>query len=250
MPDGFIQSQRVGATWALGAKYLAKSNCAVIGIYGSGQQAPAFLEAHYLVCPTIKRVNVYSLTREHRIAFANKMRKKLNLDVVAVDEPRDVMKNADIVMSVTTALEPVIKGIWAEPGMHACCISPNQIDEDFFRKVDLWVAHHRLSSLTFRTGGVPMREYREEYFADADKGSYEKVPTLDDLVCSRVPGRTSEHQITYFGGISRPGVEEGFGSSGTGIQFAAIGYDIYKRAKEAGLGREIPVEWFLQELHP
>jgi ornithine cyclodeaminase/alanine dehydrogenase-like protein (mu-crystallin family) len=33
-PDGYIQSQRVGATWALGAKYLARKNCQVIGMYG------------------------------------------------------------------------------------------------------------------------------------------------------------------------------------------------------------------------
>ena len=37
---------------------------------------------------------------------------------------------------------------------------------------------------------------------------------------------------------------------GTGVQFAAMGYVAYKGAKEKGLGRHIPGEWFLQDIKP
>ena len=37
---------------------------------------------------------------------------------------------------------------------------------------------------------------------------------------------------------------------GTGVQFAAMGYCAYKAAREAGLGHEIPTEWFLQDIKP
>jgi len=36
----------------------------------------------------------------------------------------------------------------------------------------------------------------------------------------------------------------------TGIQFAAIGYSAYRAAKGKGLGREIPTDWFLQDIKP
>jgi ornithine cyclodeaminase/alanine dehydrogenase-like protein (mu-crystallin family) len=63
MPDGYLQSQRVGATWAIAAKYLAREDVDTIAIYGSGQQAPAFLEAHCRVRPGVKRTKVYSRPR-------------------------------------------------------------------------------------------------------------------------------------------------------------------------------------------
>ena len=43
-PDGFIQAIRVGVTNALSAKYMARPDCSVLGVYGSGWQArPAVL---------------------------------------------------------------------------------------------------------------------------------------------------------------------------------------------------------------
>ena len=254
MPDGYIQSQRVGATWAIGAKYLARERCETIAIYGSGQQAPAFLEAHCRVRPTVKRVQVYSPTPEHRRAFAERMSRKLEIDVVPVDQPRDAMRGADIVMSVNNAREPVVFSDWLEPGMHVCAISPGQTnEEEFFKKVDVWVAHHRLTSMVFSSESYAHEDPRRRQRA---KGSAEEVdlaavPTLADLLCGRVSGRTDDRQITYFGGrnLGEMG-EDSFGSSGTGIQFSALGYDIYRRAKELGIGHEIPSDWFLETLHP
>ena len=258
MPDGYLQSQRVGATWALAAKYLAKRECKTIGLFGSGQQAPAFLEAHFLARPTVSRAKVWSPNPDHRRAFADKMSRKLRIEVVAVDQPREVMKDADIVMTATNArLEPLIKGEWAEEGMHASCISPGQMDDNFFKKVDLWVAHHRLTSLIAKTSTISKALGGMMGTPPSKTLDYDQVPTLADLLSGRHPGRTDDRQITYFGGMPRvkedPSIGEdfeGFGSSGTGVQFAAIGYQVYKKARELGLGREIPTDWFLQDLHP
>lgn len=249
MPDGYIQSQRVGATWALGAKYLARHNCETIGIFGSGQQAPAFLQAHCLVRPGVKLTKVYSPSKEHRTKFATQMSERLKVEVIPVNQPRDVMRGSDIVLSATNAREPVVLGNWVEPGMHIGCISPGQADDDFFAKVDIWVAFHRLTSLVVRSHDVPFPEKGPitQRFQDLEP---DEILTLMDLLCDRVAGRSDERQITYFGGINLPGETEGFGSSGIGVQFAVIGHDIYKRALESGFGREIPGEWFLEDWHP
>jgi len=39
-------------------------------------------------------------------------------------------------------------------------------------------------------------------------------------------------------------------NAGTGVQFAAMGYCAHRAAKEKGLGREIPTEWFPQNIKP
>ena len=61
--------------------------------------------------------------------------------------------------------------------------------------------------------------------------------TLADLVAGTVKGRTSPDQITY---SERGNLQ--------GAQFHAVAGKVYELAKRAGLGREIPTEWFLQDI--
>jgi len=68
---------------------------------------------------------------------------------------------------------------------------------------------------------------------------WSRYPEIQDLLVGRVPGRASEKQITFF-----------LNNVGTGVQFAAMGYCAFRAAKEKGLGREIPTEWFLQDIKP
>jgi hypothetical protein len=35
-----------------------------------------------------------------------------------------------------------------------------------------------------------------------------------------------------------------------GAQFAAVGKKVYDAAKKRGIGREVPLEWFTQDVHP
>jgi ornithine cyclodeaminase/alanine dehydrogenase-like protein (mu-crystallin family) len=61
--------------------------------------------------------------------------------------------------------------------------------------------------------------------------------TLDDIASGRVKGRSSPDQITY---SERGNLQ--------GAQFYAVAGRVYELAKRAGLGREIPTEWFLQDI--
>ena len=65
----------------------------------------------------------------------------------------------------------------------------------------------------------------------------EKRIALADLVHGKVKGRTSNDQITY---SERGNLQ--------GAQFFAVAGRVYELAKKAGLGREIPTEWFLQTI--
>ena len=53
----------------------------------------------------------------------------------------------------------------------------------------------------------------------------------------KVNGRTSADQITY---SERGNLQ--------GAQFYAVAGKVYEAARRAGLGREIPTEWFLQDI--
>jgi hypothetical protein len=65
----------------------------------------------------------------------------------------------------------------------------------------------------------------------------EKLVYLEDLVTGRNKGRTSRDQITW---SERGNLQ--------GAQFYAVAGRIYEAARAKGLGREIPTEWFLQDI--
>ena len=72
-------------------------------------------------------------------------------------------------------------------------------------------------------------------------GSYRGVdrsdaPTLADLVSGKVVGRANDDQLTCY-----------YNVPGSGLQFAAVAFRAYELAKAAGIGRELPTEWFLQD---
>ncbi|HEX2229375.1 MAG TPA: hypothetical protein VHM64_19750, partial [Candidatus Binatia bacterium] len=68
---------------------------------------------------------------------------------------------------------------------------------------------------------------------------WKSLPTLPELICGRIKGREDDEQITGF-----------VNNIGMGAQFAAVGKKVYDAAKAKGLGREVPSEWFTQDVHP
>jgi alanine dehydrogenase len=67
---------------------------------------------------------------------------------------------------------------------------------------------------------------------------FHRYPLLEEVVAGKALGRQTPEEITYF-----------WNNAGLGLQFAAVGYVIFKGAKERGLGREIPTDWLTQEFH-
>jgi ornithine cyclodeaminase/alanine dehydrogenase-like protein (mu-crystallin family) len=55
----------------------------------------------------------------------------------------------------------------------------------------------------------------------------------------RTPGRQSDGEITGF-----------VNNLGLGVQFAAVGAKVYEAARAKGVGREVPLDWFTQDVHP
>jgi len=73
----------------------------------------------------------------------------------------------------------------------------------------------------------------------AQEIDFDKLPTLPQLVAGRAEGRKSDADITCF-----------INNIGLGYQFAAAGSLVYRKAKESGLGHEVPTDWFTEDVHP
>jgi alanine dehydrogenase len=249
--DGHLQHMRVGADGGIGVKYLAKQNAEVVGLLGSGGMARTHMRAFTLV-RDIKKLQVFSPTRENRERFAREMAASYNIEVVACDRPEDVYKGADIVAGLTDSAVPVIDGTLLEKGAHIVNVGGSgKPDDESLRRVDVYLRFGDAPAPV----GKPELAIDDEYlgfearpdqqkFGDGRRGRRrhgnalpDKRVTLADLVNGKASGRTSDAQITY---SERGNLQ--------GAQFFAVAGKIYEAAKRLGLGREIPTEWFLQDI--
>ncbi|HWF94384.1 MAG TPA: hypothetical protein VG291_05440 [Xanthobacteraceae bacterium] len=249
--DGHLQHMRVAGDGGIGVKYMANPDAEVVGMLGSGGMARTHMQAFTRV-RTIKKLQVYSPTKENREAFGREMAARYNIEVEVCDRADDVYKGAHIVAALTDSAVPVIDGALLEKGAHIVNIGGSgKPDADCLERIDVYL----------RFGDAPAPIGRPEFGVEDEFLGWEAQPdvrkhgdgrrarralgaavagrrvSLADLAEGRVKGRTSADEITY---SERGNLQ--------GAQFFAVAGKVYELAKQAGLGREIPTEWFLQDI--
>lgn len=109
MNDGLIQHYRVAASAALGAKYLSRLDSKIFGVIGSGGMTRSFAEA-FTVVRDVSKIKVFSPNKEHAEQYVSDVSQKVDCEIVAVDNPKDVLVGSDIVATCTNAYQPVVEG--------------------------------------------------------------------------------------------------------------------------------------------
>ena len=240
MPDGVMQRMRVGATSGLGVKYLARKNAKTLGLFGAGWQAGTQLMAACAV-RDIESIRCFSPRRERREAFCTEMSTLLNLEVVPVDQPEAALKDADIVLCATNSEDAIFFENWIKPGMHLSSIKKPEIDRAAIKRADRVIIHARDNRpIVELSTDLPQAVIQAEgrRWPGAEDQDF-KLPTLPDLIAGKIRGRQSEQEVTCF-----------LNYLGLGYQFAAAGSVVYRKAKEQGLGHELPTDWFTEDVHP
>jgi alanine dehydrogenase len=248
--DGVLQHMRVGGGGGIGARHLARKDASTVGILGSGGMARTYLEAFCVVRP-IKRAKVFSPTPANRDAFAAEMSEKLGIAVEPVASAREAVRGVDILATCTDSMVPTFEAGWLEPGMHVTMLGPREISEAVLQccevKVRQGVGGVRMPEserVRGEIGHSPMayiagtpEEMRRLPPKTKEGGFGGDYPDYCDLVGGKAPGRTRDDQITFYHNMGNQG-----------LQFSSVGGLVYRKAKEAGLGREIPTEWLLQDI--
>lgn len=238
MPDGVIQKMRVAALSAVGARHLAPGDATVLGLFGSGWQAGAHLDFLAGIFD-LERIKVFSPNPEHRRRFAREWTRRLERRVDAVDSAREAVEGSDIVQAATAAWDPVFDGRWIEKGMYVASIGGSdgsnkrrEIDDETIRRADVYIVHSK---------EVARNDQSPDIWDAACNGvvEWDAIAEIQDLLAGRVRGRSNREQITLFNN-----------NTGAGTQFAALGAAVLRKAREMGLGREIPTEWFLEDVSP
>jgi len=240
LPDGVIQRIRVGAANGIAIKHLARAEAKRIGLLGSGWQAGAQLMAACTV-RDVTSIRCFSPNPENRGAFADAMTALLGVEVSPAAQAEDAVKNADIVMCATNSIDPVFFEPWIEPGMHLSSIKRPEIEAQAIKRADRVVIHwNDPAPMQLAAAGVVIEEKaRGRGWRLAEEIGFDKLPTLPQIIAGRVQGRTSDADVTCF-----------INNIGLGYQFAAAGAVVYRKAKDNGVGHELPTDWFTEDVHP
>lgn len=248
--DGHLQHMRVGGGAGIGARHLARADAATVGILGSGGMARTYLQAFAAVRP-VTRAKVYSPTAANRERFAEEMAELLGIDVTPVDSARETVRGVDILATCTDSMSPTFDAEWLEPGMHVTMLGPREISQEVLDRCEVKIRQGagglRLtesdrvrgeighSPMAFIAGTAEeMERLPPKNTGEGFGGDY---PDYCDLVTGRVAGRESDEQITFYHNMGNQG-----------LQFSSVGGLVYRKAKAAGRGREIPTAWFLQDI--
>lgn len=236
--DGTISPLRVGATSGAAVRLLARADARVAGLFGTGHQAELHARALVDALP-LERLKVHSPSRAHREDFCRRFATELGIPVVSADEPREVVRGADVVCCATNSSGPVFDGRDLEPGQTVVSIvnsdvvfERHEVDRETFRRSDRIVVNDRESVHANR-----QKELLEPI--EAGETSWDRVAELGQVVNRTVPGRRGDADIVYYKN-----------NSGMAIQFAAMGKAVLDKARRTGAGREVPGEWFSADLEP
>jgi len=145
----------------------------------------------------------------------------IGVDVVACDDPEEVVRGSDVLVTATYAQEPVVRGEWLREGAH---VSGMGADGPMKAEMDVEV---------FRRAGKVAVDSEKclsigEIAQSLEAGALDRsdIWRIGEVVAGVRPGREDDSEITVFE------------SDGTHIQSAAVVHLIYRKAVDLGLGLE------------
>jgi len=236
MPDGEIQSMRVGATNGVGIDCMARQDAATVGLIGVGNQAGPHLLAACSV-RNVKEVWVYSPTASRREAFAEHWQHRLGIPVHAVETAQAAVCGRDLVLCATNAMAPVMDADWVGAGCHVSSLKRFELPTELLLKADRLAIHTQSWEPDMQLMGsseLPdAKLWQDRIQAHGD--AWLQAPEIGALTSGEVVGRGDASELTCF-----------MNNIGTGLQFAAAAALVRHKALAAGLGQQLPSDWFTQ----
>jgi len=222
MDGTWITNMRTGAGGAVAAKYLARKDSRVIAMVGAGAQARTQLIALNEVLD-IDEVRVSDVIKGKAEKYAEEMGEQLGIKIEPMTNVGKATKEADVVVTVTTARGPIVKDEWISDGMHINAIGADapgkqELDPDILKRAKI-VVDDLKQALHSGEVNVPLSEgviARGDIYAE-----------LGEVITGKKPGRASRDEITIFD------------STGLAIQDIATDWKVYQKAKKMGKGREV-----------
>jgi ornithine cyclodeaminase/alanine dehydrogenase-like protein (mu-crystallin family) len=168
-------------------------------------------------------LQVYSRDPANVRRFCEAMGAKLGIEIIPCRSGREAVRNAGIVITATSGNTIVFEADWLEPGMLLMSLAPGEFDEQTALRARVY-----LSAIEQVLGDDPPRKPFDSLVSSRRFGINDVVADLCDVVAGKKPGRAADDEIILYE------------CAGLGLLDAGIGHWIYQRARNRGLGSEMP----------
>lgn len=223
---GFLTGIRTGATSALAARFLARSDSRTAACFGAGVQA-AFQLRCLAVVLALEHVFVVGRTPARARAFADAMGKELGIPVELAASAREAVRQADLITCATTSTTPLFDGKDLRAGSHVDAVGSFRPET---REVDTETVRRARVVVDTYTGA---RAEAGDLLIPIEEGAItwaHMAAELAELVTGKKAGRTDREEITLFKSV------------GFALEDAAAARLAYERALAAGAGQRISLE--------
>lgn len=219
----YLGQVRTGAASGVATRYMARPEACEVGVFGSGKQARTQLEAVCKVRP-ITHAHVWSPHVEHRRRFAHEMSERCGIEVVPAQHPEMAADDKDIIITATTSREPVLNGHWISDGTHL-----NVIGSNFLTKAEVDVHTLQRCEVIAVDSKEQARLEAGDFVQAIEDGvlHWSDVVELGQIIVGKYAGRIRAQDVTLFKSV------------GLGIEDVAVAIEVFRKARDLGLGREV-----------
>ena len=216
-----LSAMRTGAVTGVGAKYLARPDSESVAMIGAGVQARTQLEALKVALPGLKEARAFDIRRQAAEQYAEEMSERLSMDVRPVDNAEAAVRDADIVVTVTVADDPIVKDAWMKPGSYFSAVGSYQEEEFAVVQNSDKVIVDSLEHVLHRGTPVIALMIAQGMIEQAD------ILELGAIVCGEAPGRETPKERIFFSPI------------GMAIEDVCVCHKVYRLAVDQGIGTKL-----------
>jgi ornithine cyclodeaminase len=216
---GTLTAIRTAAATACATKYLARTDARTLGLFGAGEQAQWHVPA-LLAVRQFEGIAVWARDRAKADSFARAMQDAHGVSCAGVERGIDAAA-ADVLCTLTSAADPILRGAWVRPGAHVNLVGsssaiPCEADVDCVVRSRYFVDWEE-------SARAQASEFLRALKVGVVKDSH-LIGEIGAVASGRIPGRQSDSEITVYKSL------------GVIVQDLICGWHVYQRAKDEQRG--------------
>ncbi|HEY2685134.1 MAG TPA: ornithine cyclodeaminase family protein [Steroidobacteraceae bacterium] len=220
-----VTLQRTAAASAVASRALARVETPHLAILGTGEQAEAHIR-YLMLVRSFRSIFIWGRSPERTAALVSRLTAELGASLKACECAEEAVAGADVICTVTSSTEPILRGEWVKPGTHVNLVGASSIDA---READDALVLRGKFFVDFR--GSAMAQAGElSHACDANPVAMTKrIQSEIGEVLNGAAGRESSEEVTIYKSL------------GIAAQDLAAAQFVYRRALTEGVGTPVRI---------